>query len=82
MHPYTQALLKSIPKIGSKEELYSIDGSVPSLFDLPKGCYFAPRCPYASALCRESDSPEFLVDEKHMVRCWLYKDSAVLAGNG
>lgn len=73
LHPYTQALLKSIPMIGKKGELYSIEGSVPSLYHLPAGCYFAPRCPYATAQCKKENPPEFKVDENHLVRCWLYK---------
>ncbi len=72
LHPYTQALLKSIPRIGSKEELYSIEGSVPSLLDLPKGCYFAPRCPFAMEHCHTQAPPTFEPEPGHRVRCWLY----------
>ncbi|MFW5789088.1 MAG: ABC transporter ATP-binding protein [Spirochaetota bacterium] len=72
LHPYTQALLKSIPRIGSKEELYSIEGSVPSLLDLPKGCYFAPRCPFAMEHCHRMAPPTYEPEPGHRVRCWLY----------
>lgn len=72
LHPYTKALLKSIPRIGVKEELYSIEGSVPSLLHLPKGCYFAPRCPFAMDHCRELTPPTFEPQAGHRVRCWLY----------
>src|SRR5215211_2741269 len=52
-HPYTQALLASVPKIDQKvERLYSIEGQPPALFDLPEGCRFAPRCQYADDRCR------------------------------
>lgn len=72
LHPYTQALLKSIPRIGSKEELYSIEGAVPSLLELPTGCYFAPRCPSAMPHCHEMAPPTFTPETGHNVRCWLY----------
>ena len=72
LHPYTQALLKSIPRIGSKDELFSIEGSVPSLLDLPQGCYFAPRCPFAMEHCHRIAPPTFEPEEGHKVRCWLY----------
>ena len=70
-HPYTQALLKSIPKIGREEKLEPISGTVPSLLALPDGCYFAPRCPYAMDTCRKSEPPMFTIGEGHHVKCWL-----------
>lgn len=77
LHPYTKALLQSIPMIGKKGELFSIEGSVPSLLHLPSGCYFAPRCPYATDRCKKMNPPEFVVGDEHVVRCWLYEPDAL-----
>ncbi|WP_313756338.1 ABC transporter ATP-binding protein [Tissierella sp.] len=77
LHPYTEGLLKSIPKANNDdvklERLYSIKGIVPNLLYLPKGCRFSPRCDYAMDICREKE-PE-LVDSGngHLVRCFKYK---------
>jgi oligopeptide/dipeptide ABC transporter ATP-binding protein len=74
-HPYTEGLLNSIPRIDEdREELSAIEGSVPSPTDMPIGCRFAPRCPYATALCHEK-LPDLLSQEDHsQVRCWIYTD--------
>lgn len=72
LHPYTQGLLKSIPRIGDRRRLTPIDGSVPNLTDLPFGCYFAPRCPKANDLCRQNEPDTFVVSDEHSVKCWLY----------
>jgi len=71
LHPYTCGLIKSIPSMDTnrREALHVIDGNVPSLYQVPAGCHFAPRCPYADSRCQTK--PELLqVDEKHKVRCW------------
>ena len=52
MHPYSRGLLGALPKLDSNQRLDSIEGMVPSLKDMPKGCRFAPRCPRASERCR------------------------------
>jgi oligopeptide/dipeptide ABC transporter ATP-binding protein len=70
-HPYTVALLRSIPKIGSKDPLYAIPGQPPDLTDLPGGCAFHPRCPQAFDRCRQSSPPELNVSADHPVQCWL-----------
>src|ERR671937_226118 len=54
-HPYSQALLSSIPKIGSRDPLYAIPGQPPDLARLPGGCSFHPRCPHAWERCREEE---------------------------
>ena len=55
-HPYTQGLIASVPKLGSGvSSLPSIPGSVPDLSVMPKGCKFAPRCKYATDLCRQQE---------------------------
>ena len=73
-HPYTQGLLESIPQIGMKRRLVPITGTVPGLTDLPKGCYFEPRCPLAMEICRSKQPPIFGVENDHEVKCWLYED--------
>lgn len=72
-HPYTQGLLKSIPRLDEEcEELYTIKGSVPSTRQIPTGCRFEPRCPYAMPKCRETE-PDFLELTETKVRCFLYE---------
>ena len=71
-HPYTRGLINSIPKIGSKSKLVPIDGSVPSLTQLPKGCHFGPRCSYAKPICSVEEPPVFRIDSDRTVKCWLY----------
>ncbi|MDA4123081.1 MAG: ABC transporter ATP-binding protein [Thaumarchaeota archaeon] len=71
-HPYTMGLLKSIPKLGSKEPLVSIPGMPPNMIAIPSGCPFNPRCPYVMERCR-TDVPELRdVGDGHAVSCWLY----------
>jgi peptide/nickel transport system ATP-binding protein/oligopeptide transport system ATP-binding protein len=76
-HPYTRGLLQSIPKLGARalhgrQRLKEISGIVPSLYDLPPGCSFLPRCMAAMAVCG-SRPPELLdVGDGHAVRCWLH----------
>lgn len=71
-HPYTQGLMKSIPRLDQqRERLFAIPGAVPSLKDIPSGCRFHPRCPFAVRRCEE-ENPELIPAEKgHRVRCWL-----------
>lgn len=71
MHPYTRALLRSVPSIDSEENarLIPIDGQAPSLIDPPKGCPFAPRCPMREAAC-EAAIPGFIeYGEGRRARC-------------
>ncbi len=51
LHPYTQYLINSLPKFGDKSRRESVPGSPPSLSELPQGCAFHPRCPYAMEIC-------------------------------
>ena len=70
-HPYTEGLLRSIPRIGMNAEvLESIPGNVPDLRALPQGCKFAPRCKYAQEKCRQQEPPFFSVGQSHLSRCW------------
>ena len=77
-HPYTQGLLRSIPKIGERTEahrtrLQEVKGVVPGIFELPQGCSFHPRCPKAMPICRQQGPTLFEISGVHKVRCWLYK---------
>ncbi|HEX5904565.1 MAG TPA: ABC transporter ATP-binding protein [Candidatus Nitrosocosmicus sp.] len=72
LHPYTQALIQSIPKINSSgKNIRFIKGNPPDLATVGEGCRFRDRCPKAFDKCT-LDPPEFHVD-KNMVRCWLYQ---------
>lgn len=73
MHPYTDGLMKCIPKLDDDDtgELSVIEGMVPSFDEMPKGCAFSPRCPYARELCRKS-MPELIEASGRKVRCFRY----------
>ncbi len=70
-HPYTQALLQSIPRIGSKDPLYAIPGNPPDLAKLPPGCPFQPRCAHALERCEAEEPEDTAVGDAHLARCWL-----------
>jgi len=71
-HPYTNALMKALPKLrGRTKRLYQIEGEPPNLYDLPSGCRFHPRCPMAKDICREKYPPEVLVSGGGAAACWL-----------
>lgn len=76
LHPYTQGLLKSIPQIeGPRDEkLYVIEGKVPTLTQIPKGCRFAPRCEFATEICRDKMPQLESYKNDLKVRCWHFKD--------
>ena len=70
-HPYTQALLASVPRLGAKgARLTAIEGQPPDLAHLPAGCAFAPRCPSVMERCRVEAPPETVVEAGHVTRCW------------
>ncbi len=78
MHPYTAALLRSIPRLGLKtrerQRLESIKGSVPDPYSIPKGCPFHPRCTKRiRGVCDVQDPPNVQVEPGHKVRCVLYQ---------
>ena len=75
-HPYTEALMRSVPNVDEEVDfLYSIEGQPPALDDLPPGCTFANRCPYVMDRCHQEFPPEVPVAEGHMATCWkLLKD--------
>lgn len=75
-HPYTVGLMKSIPKYDEDIEgdLPVIKGNVPSPAEMPTGCRFSPRCPFATDLCRNK-LPELETDDHgNQIRCWIYTD--------
>ncbi len=74
-HPYTKALIGSVPKIGSKEPLYAIPGQPPNLANLPPGCHFHPRCPYAMPRCTTDEPRDFNFGEGWTARCWLLEQA-------
>ena len=77
-HPYTWALLSSIPgrAVESKSELYSLKGTPPDLLLPLECCPFAARCEYCMPVCRKQNPPEFEIDGEHCVSCWLRHEMA------
>jgi oligopeptide/dipeptide ABC transporter ATP-binding protein len=76
-HPYTQALLASIPQAHAQRQarLRTIEGQPPDLALLPRGCAFAPRCPKVLAKCREETPPLQAVGSDHVASCWRAGES-------
>lgn len=74
LHPYTEGLLESIPRLDdeARGKLHVIEGTVPNLLNMPKGCAFAPRCPKVMDICREKAPPLMEVSEGRKVSCWLH----------
>lgn len=72
MHPYTKGLLKSVPNLEEdRDRLDTIEGSVPNPLELPEGCYFAPRCQYATDACRGKQPNLVEVKPGHKVSCFV-----------
>ena len=70
-HPYTEALLASVPKMDRDvDRLFSIEGQPPQLHDLPLGCSFADRCPVVMDKCREQYPDSMQVSDGHVASCW------------
>ncbi|MDI3317514.1 MAG: ABC transporter ATP-binding protein [Bacillota bacterium] len=73
LHPYTEGLLHSIPSMERRrEKLHVIEGNVPNPLALPKGCAFAPRCPYAVDRCRQEEPPLETAAAGRRVACWRH----------
>lgn len=72
-HPYTKGLLASIPTINDDKRLSTIEGTVPSLKNMPKGCHFCDRCAYCTDRCTK-ENPTYYQVGKSMVRCFLYEN--------
>src|SRR3982751_6323331 len=85
-HPYTEGLLRSVPKLTStqvirKERLETIEGVVPKPTDLPPGCHFAPRCPHRMPRCTAEEIPLYQLEGSVQVRCVLYDLAAAVAAD-
>lgn len=80
-HPYTQGLLKSIPKLNEKtDRLYTIEGVVPNLLHLPEGCNFCTRCQEADGRCWKEKPSLYETGDGHGVRCFKYESEVQLDG--
>lgn len=73
LHPYTQGLLRAVPKLEEQKELETIPGTVPNLIHPPSGCRFHPRCPFAMDICSKKKPPTIEYVKGHFVACYLYK---------
>ena len=72
LHPYTKGLMASVPSLKSdKKPLYTIPGTVPTVYDFTAGCRFADRCPYCTEQCKKETPPQKCVGKDHIVSCWL-----------
>ncbi|HKO99986.1 MAG TPA: ABC transporter ATP-binding protein [Pyrinomonadaceae bacterium] len=85
-HPYTEGLLRSVPKltradVTKKERLETIEGTVPSPTELPPGCHFAPRCPYRMPRCTTEEIPLYQLEGGAQVRCVLFDLAAAVAAD-
>lgn len=70
-HPYTQGLLKAVPRLNAKKErLYAIEGMVPHFAEMPAGCSFHPRCPYSEQKCKDQKPVLKQIGEEHYAGCW------------
>ena len=72
LHPYTRALLDSVPKFTVEGELKSIEGNVPNLVTPPTGCRFHPRCPHVMASCPREEPEMIELESNHLAACHLY----------
>lgn len=76
LHPYTQGLLSSMPRLDEKKErLPVIPGNVPPLNDMPSGCRFNPRCPHASDICRTEIPALAEISSGHRSACFMHSGS-------
>jgi oligopeptide/dipeptide ABC transporter ATP-binding protein len=81
-HPYTQALLRSIPRLDDGAAMESIPGAVPSLLDPPPGCRFAPRCPAVMDVCRREKPGAVVVEPEHRAACFAVAEAWHAAAPG
>lgn len=71
LHPYSQGLMASVPRLGDRTPVQALLGTVPSIFHRPEGCRFHPRCPHCMGICRTVPPREVVRDGRHL-RCWLF----------
>lgn len=74
-HPYTQALMDSVPQMERTDRLFSIEGQPPALYALPDGCRFAPRCMHAREQCHTEYPPAIHASAEHQASCWMLDPS-------
>ena len=81
-HPYTWALMNSVPRLDldNKEQLVTIEGTIPDMIHPPKGCAFCSRCPYAMNICAEYSPKTIELKGGHQVACWLTDPRADVSG--
>jgi len=72
-HPYSQNLLNSLPERRGKEKKILLSGGLPNPLELPSGCLFHPRCPYATEKCRQEEPSLVKVSENYSVKCHLFE---------
>jgi len=73
-HPYTEALLKAVPRLDQTRKLMSIPGNIPNLIEPPSGCVFHPRCQYAIDLCKDKVPPLEDVGNSHFIACIRWRE--------
>lgn len=73
LHPYTIALIESIPLIGKRDKEVHIKDEISSNIPVDKGCNFYPRCPFAMDICKEKEPELEVISQNHLVACFLYK---------
>ncbi len=74
LHPYTQALLSTVPRLTGGGIASGIPGRIPDYRNPPTGCRFHPRCPYVMDICRTEKPPAYHMGDGHTVACFLYRD--------
>jgi oligopeptide/dipeptide ABC transporter ATP-binding protein len=79
-HPYTEALLRAVPRLDKKKELVSVPGNIPNLIEPPAGCRFHPRCPYAVEVCRQQVPVLEEAEAGHMVACHRWRELELRGG--
>jgi peptide/nickel transport system ATP-binding protein len=79
-HPYTEALLKAVPRLDKKKVLVSVPGNIPNLIDPPTGCRFHPRCPYAVEICKQQVPVFEEAEAGHMVACHRWRELDLRGG--
>ena len=75
LHPYTKALIESLPRLGDKSKRIGLGGAPPDLRNPPPGCRFHPRCPYVMPVCSKADPPLREVKNNRYAACWLYSET-------
>jgi len=74
MHPYTRALMQSVPRLSGGGMAEGIPGRIPDYLNPPPGCRFHPRCPSVMDICRQQKPPGYAAGDGHQVACFLYKE--------